>query len=215
MGMLRFDGSGHFPFICNGHVGHSLFWASFLFIQTGMLRFGCSGHPFLSFKRACCVLAVLGIFSLHEVGHVAFGHFGAFFLSCKWACRILVVLAMLSFHWSETLGGGSVSNSSGAPWVLIHWRPLRQNINSEIQELKPDVIVERYFDAKYYHYGPEDIYGLCDYYVNAENLAESDNVVTLNSIDSWHRDWWIPGQCKSEWQLPRAREDSSWVGSGH
>ena len=119
MGMLRFDGSGHFPFICNGHVGHSLFWASFLFIQTGMLRFGCSGHPFLSFKRACCVLAVLGIFSLHEVGHVAFGHFGAFFLSCKWACRILVVLAMLSFHWSETLGGGSVSNSSGAPWVLI------------------------------------------------------------------------------------------------
>ena len=98
MGMLRFDGSGHFPFICNGHVGHSLFWASFLFIQTGMLRFGCSGHPFLSFKRACCVLAVLGIFSLHEVGHVAFGHFGAFFLSCKWACRILVVLAMLSFH---------------------------------------------------------------------------------------------------------------------
>ena len=97
-GHVAFDGSGHFPFICNGHVGHSLFWASFLFIQTGMLRFGCSGHPFLSFKRACCVLAVLGIFSLHEVGHVAFGHFGAFFLSCKWACRILVVLAMLSFH---------------------------------------------------------------------------------------------------------------------
>ena len=39
-------------------------------------------------------------------------------------------------------------------------------------------------DAKYYHYDPEDIYELCDYNVNAENLAESDNVVTLNSIET-------------------------------
>ena len=56
--------------------------------------------------------------------------------------------------------------------------------SSEIQELKPDVIVERYLDAKYYHYDPEDVYELCDYNVNAENLAESDNVVTLNSIET-------------------------------
>ena len=61
------------------------------------------------------------------------------------------------------------------------WRPLQQNIDAEIQELKPDVIVERYLDAKYYHYDPEDIYELSDYNVYAENLAESDNVVTLNS----------------------------------
>ena len=98
MGMSGFDGSGpfslHLQWACwtfavlgifsfhsNRHVAFWLFWASFPFIQTGVLRFGCSGHLFL-----------------HEVGHVAFGHFGAFFLSCKWACRILVVLAMLSFH---------------------------------------------------------------------------------------------------------------------
>ena len=64
------------------------------------------------------------------------------------------------------------------------WRPLQQNINAEIQELKPDVIVERYLDAKYYHYDPEYIHELSDYNVNAENLAESDNVVTLNSIET-------------------------------
>ena len=52
------------------------------------------------------------------------------------------------------------------------------------QELKPHVIVERYLDAKYYHYDPEDIYELSDSNVNAENLAESDNVVTLNSIET-------------------------------
>ena len=89
MGMLRFDGSGHFPFICNGHVGHSLFWASFLFIQTGMLRFGCSGHPFpfiqtgvfafwlfwASFpfmKLGMLHLGISGHFSSHANGHVAY-----------------------------------------------------------------------------------------------------------------------------------------------
>ena len=62
------------------------------------------------------------------------------------------------------------------------WRPLQQHIHAEIQKLKPDVIVERYLDAKYYHYDPEDVYELSDYNVNAEHLAESDNVVTLHSI---------------------------------
>ena len=42
------------------------------------------------------------------------------------------------------------------------WRALQQNINAEIQELKPDVIVERYLDSKYCHYDPEDIYELSD-----------------------------------------------------
>ena len=79
MGMLRFDCSRHFSLHYNGHVGHALFWASCLFIQTGMLRFGWSGHLFPSFKRACCVLVVLGIFSLHEVGHVIVQQFKASF----------------------------------------------------------------------------------------------------------------------------------------
>ena len=43
--------------------------------------------------------------------------------------------------------------------------------------------MERYLDAKYYHYDPEDIQEFSDYNVNAEHLEESDNVVTLNSIE--------------------------------
>ena len=98
----------------NGHAAVLIVLGIFPFIAMGMLdtrcsghlffsfkrhvAFGCSGHLFLSFEWAYGVLAVLGIFSLHEVGPVAFGHFGAFFLSCKWACRILVVLAILSLH---------------------------------------------------------------------------------------------------------------------
>ena len=64
MGMLRFDCSGHFPFIA-----------------VGMLDIRCSGHLFFSFKQACCVLVVLGIFSF----------------SFKWACCVLVVLGFFSF----------------------------------------------------------------------------------------------------------------------
>ena len=63
-------------------------------------------------------------------------------------------------------------------------RPWQQNIDADIKELKPDVIVERYLDAKCYHYDPEDIYELSDYNVYAENLAESDKIVTLNSIET-------------------------------
>ena len=59
------------------------------------------------------------------------------------------------------------------------WRPLQQQVHTKIKELKPDVIVERYLDAKYYHYDPADIYELSDYNVNAEHLAESDKVVNL------------------------------------
>ena len=61
---------------------------------------------------------------------------------------------------------------------------MQQDINADIEELQPDVIVERYLDAKYYHYDPKDIYELGDYNVYAENLAESDDIVTLNSIEA-------------------------------
>ena len=64
------------------------------------------------------------------------------------------------------------------------WRPMQKNINADIKELQPDLIVERYLDAKYYHYDPEDIYELGDYNVYAENLAESDNIVIMQFVET-------------------------------
>ena len=46
------------------------------------------------------------------------------------------------------------------------------------------MIVECYLEAKYYHYDPEDIYELVDYNVNVENLAESDDIVTVQNIET-------------------------------
>ena len=51
---------------------------------------------------------------------------------------------------------------------------MQQQVHADLKELQPDVIVERYLDAKYYRYDPEDIYELSDYNVNATYLAESD-----------------------------------------
>ena len=61
---------------------------------------------------------------------------------------------------------------------------MQPNIDADIKELQPNVIVERYLDAKYHHSDPADIYELSDYSVYAENLAESDDIVTLNSIET-------------------------------
>ena len=61
---------------------------------------------------------------------------------------------------------------------------MQNNINADIKELQPDVIVERYLDAKDYHYDPEDIYELGDYNVYAENLAESDDIVTTQFVET-------------------------------
>ena len=44
------------------------------------------------------------------------------------------------------------------------------------------MIVERYLDAKYNQYDPEEIYEMCDYNANAKYLAESDQIVTLTSM---------------------------------
>ena len=38
--------------------------------------------------------------------------------------------------------------------------------------------------SKYYHYDPEDIYELVDYNVNAENLAELDDILTVRNIET-------------------------------
>ena len=64
------------------------------------------------------------------------------------------------------------------------WRPMQQNSNADIKELQPHVIVERYLEAKYYQYDPEDIYELGDYKVYVENLAESDDIVTMHFIEA-------------------------------
>ena len=55
---------------------------------------------------------------------------------------------------------------------------MQQDLHDELKVLEPDVIVEQYLDAKYYHYDPEDIYDMCDYNINAKYLAESDHIVT-------------------------------------
>ena len=64
------------------------------------------------------------------------------------------------------------------------WRPLQPHIHEDLKELKPDVIVERYLDAKYYHYDPEEICEMCEYNANAKYLAESDQIVTLTSMET-------------------------------
>ena len=64
------------------------------------------------------------------------------------------------------------------------WRPLHQQVHDDIRNLQPDVIVERYLDAKYYQYSPEDLQDMSDYNSNATYLAESDQVVTLNSMET-------------------------------
>ena len=46
------------------------------------------------------------------------------------------------------------------------WRPLHSQVHDDLRELKPDVIVERYLDAKYYQYSPEDIQEMPDYNAN-------------------------------------------------
>ena len=65
-----------------------------------------------------------------------------------------------------------------------HWKPMQTHVHDEIQELQPDVIVERYLDAKYYQYSPNAIYDMSDYNSNAKYLADSDQVVTLQSMET-------------------------------
>ena len=58
------------------------------------------------------------------------------------------------------------------------------DLTADIKELHPDVIVECYLEAKYYHYDPSDVYELVDFNVNVENLIESDNIVTVQNIET-------------------------------
>ena len=47
------------------------------------------------------------------------------------------------------------------------WKPVHIQVHDEIQDLQPDVIVERYLDAKYYQYSPDEIHQMSDYNCNA------------------------------------------------
>ena len=65
-----------------------------------------------------------------------------------------------------------------------HWKPMQLQVHNEIKELQPDVIVERYLDAKYYQHPPDEIYDMSDYNSNAKYLADSDQIVTLNAMET-------------------------------
>ena len=64
------------------------------------------------------------------------------------------------------------------------WRPLQPQVHDDVKDFQPDVIVERYLDAMYYQYDPEEIYDVCGYNCNATYLAESDQVVTLTAMET-------------------------------
>ena len=84
---------------------------------------------------------------------------------------------------------------------------MQQQAHADLKELKPDVSVERYLDAEYYHYDPEDIYELSGYNVNARYLAECDKVVTLNSIET--------EKCSANASHPSQMARASSVGTYH
>ena len=50
----------------------------------------------------------------------------------------------------------------------------------EVQQLNPDVVVECYLDAKYYHYDPVELNDIVDFNANFANLVEQDNIVTVD-----------------------------------
>ena len=57
-------------------------------------------------------------------------------------------------------------------------------VHDEIQELQPDVIVERYLDAKYYHYPLDQVQDMSDYNSSATYLADSDQIMTLSAMET-------------------------------
>ena len=65
-----------------------------------------------------------------------------------------------------------------------YWKSMQFQVHDEIQELQPDMIVERYLDAKYYQHSPADICDMSDFNSNATYLAESDQVITLQAMET-------------------------------
>ena len=57
-------------------------------------------------------------------------------------------------------------------------------IHDDIQALQPDVIVERYLDAKYYQHPPDQVQEMSDYNSSAKYLADSAQIMTLNAMET-------------------------------
>ena len=51
----------------------------------------------------------------------------------------------------------------------------------EVQQLNPDVIVECYLGANYYHYDTEELHDLVDFNANLANLVKEDKIVTVKN----------------------------------
>ena len=60
------------------------------------------------------------------------------------------------------------------------WREVCEVTQSEVTEIKPDVIVECYLDAKYYHYNPAELNDLHNVSDNFKILLDCDEVLTIN-----------------------------------
>ena len=61
---------------------------------------------------------------------------------------------------------------------------MRSELTAEIKELQPDVKVECYLDAKYYHYDPVDMLEFVEFNETVENLIEADDIVTLQYMET-------------------------------
>ena len=57
-------------------------------------------------------------------------------------------------------------------------------VHEDIRALQPDVIVERYLDAKYYQHPPDQVQEMSEYNSNATYLADSDQIMTLNAMET-------------------------------
>ena len=64
------------------------------------------------------------------------------------------------------------------------WKPMHLQVHDEIRELQPDVIVERHLDAKYYQHPPDQVQEMSEYNSNATYLADSDQIMTLNAMET-------------------------------
>ena len=103
---------------------------------------------------------------------------------------------------------------------------MQSGLTADLQALQPDVIVQCYFEAKYYHYDPSDIYELVDFNVNVENLLESDDIVTVQNIEtdeynvaaSLNDNFQQLEKACPEWQTDTQAIHPKWLGhrqSGH
>ena len=63
------------------------------------------------------------------------------------------------------------------------WCPMRSELKAEINELQPDLIVECYLNAKYYHYDPIDMLEFFEFNETVENQIETDNIVTVQHTE--------------------------------